>query len=58
LDSALAVIDGPAASIDNAVDAMANLVAKSLLSAQSRGDIALYRVWQRARGISTLSTSK
>ena len=37
LDSALAVVVGPAISVENAIDAMANLVAKSLLSADEHG---------------------
>ena len=38
LDLALAVVVGPAVSVENAIDAMANLVAKSLLSADSTGE--------------------
>ena len=44
LDSALAVVVGPAISVEHAIDAMANLVAKSLLSADSTGETALYRL--------------
>jgi predicted ATPase/DNA-binding winged helix-turn-helix (wHTH) protein len=49
LDSALAVVVGPAISVENAIDAMANLVAKSLLSADSTGDIVLYRLLEATR---------
>ena len=49
LDSALAVVVGPAISVENAIDAMANLVAKSLLSADSTGETALYRLLEATR---------
>jgi predicted ATPase/DNA-binding winged helix-turn-helix (wHTH) protein len=49
LDSALAVVVGPAISVENAIDAMANLVAKSLLSADSTGDTVLYRLLESTR---------
>jgi predicted ATPase/DNA-binding winged helix-turn-helix (wHTH) protein len=49
LDSALAVVVGPSISIENAVDAMANLVAKSLLSTDSSRDIVLYRLLEATR---------
>ena len=49
LDSALAVVVGPAISVENAIDAMANLVAKSLLSADSAGEAVLYRLLEATR---------
>ena len=49
LDSALAVVTGPAISVENAIDAMANLVAKSLLSADSTGETVLYRLLETTR---------
>ena len=49
LDSALAVVVGPAISVEHAIDAMANLVAKSLLSADSTGDTVLYRLLESTR---------
>ncbi len=49
LDSALAVVVDPAVSVENAVDAMANLVAKSLLSADSTGVVVLYRLLEATR---------
>jgi predicted ATPase len=49
LDSALAVVVGPSISVENAIDAMANLVAKSLLSADSTGATALYRLLEATR---------
>ncbi len=44
LESALAVVVDPAVPVEKAIDAMANLVAKSLLSVDSTGGIALYRL--------------
>jgi predicted ATPase/DNA-binding winged helix-turn-helix (wHTH) protein len=49
LDSALAVVVGPAVSADTAIDAMANLVAKSLLNADSTGGTVLYRLLEATR---------
>ena len=49
LDSALAVAAGPAISVENAIDAMANLVAKSLLSADSTEGTVLYRLLEATR---------
>ncbi len=49
LDMALAVVVGPAVSAEGAVEAMANLVAKSLLSADSVGDAVLYRLLEATR---------
>ena len=49
MDSALAVVVDPAVSVENAVDAMANLVAKSLLSADSTGVVVLYRLLEATR---------
>ena len=49
LDSALSVVVGPAVSIENAIDAMANLVGKSLLSAGNTGDTVLYRLLEVTR---------
>ena len=49
LDSALAVVVGPAVSVENAIDAMADLVAKSLLSADDTGDTVLYRLLEATR---------
>jgi predicted ATPase/DNA-binding winged helix-turn-helix (wHTH) protein len=49
LDSALAVVVGPTLPVANAVDAMANLVAKSLLSANSADDAVLYRLLEATR---------
>src|SRR5271170_5188421 len=53
LDSALAVVVGPAISVENAIDAMANLVAKSLLSVDSTGDTVLYRLLEATRMYAT-----
>jgi predicted ATPase len=47
LDSALAVAVDPAVSVEDAVDAMANLVAKSLLSANGAGDTVGIGCWKR-----------
>lgn len=44
LDSALAVVVGPAVSVENAIHAMAYVVAKSLLSADDTGDTVAYRL--------------
>jgi predicted ATPase/DNA-binding winged helix-turn-helix (wHTH) protein len=49
LDSALAVVVDASVSVDDAVDAMANLVAKSLLSADSTGDAVMYRLLEATR---------
>jgi len=49
LDSALTVVVGPAISVENAIDAMANLVAKSLLSTDNTGDTVLYRLLEATR---------
>jgi predicted ATPase len=49
LDSALAIVVDPAISAEDAIDAMANLVAKSLLSADSTGDTVLYRLLEATR---------
>ena len=49
LNSALAVVVGPAISVEDAIDAMANLVAKSLLSADSTGGTVLYRLLEATR---------
>jgi predicted ATPase len=49
LDSALAVVVGPAISVENAIEAMANLVAKSLLNADSTGGTVLYRLLEATR---------
>jgi predicted ATPase/DNA-binding winged helix-turn-helix (wHTH) protein len=49
LDSALAVVVGPPISVENAIDAMANLVDKSLLSADSTGDTVIYRLPEATR---------
>jgi predicted ATPase/DNA-binding winged helix-turn-helix (wHTH) protein len=53
LDSALAVVVGPAISVENAIDAMANLVAKSLLNADSTGGTVLYRLLEATRVYAT-----
>jgi predicted ATPase len=49
LDSALAVVVGPAVSVENAIHAMANLVAKSLLSADDTGKAVRYRLLEATR---------
>jgi predicted ATPase/DNA-binding winged helix-turn-helix (wHTH) protein len=49
LDSALAVVVGPAISVEYAIEAMASLVAKSLLSTDSTGDIVRYRLLESTR---------
>ena len=49
LKSALAIVVDPAISAENAIDAMANLVAKSLLGADSTGDTVLYRLLEATR---------
>lgn len=49
LDSALAVVVGPAISAEVAIDALANLVAKSMLSADSTGTVATYRLLEATR---------
>ena len=49
LDSALAVVVGPAVTVENAINAMANLVAKSLLNADSTGSAVLYRLLESTR---------
>ena len=53
LDSALAVVVGPAISVENAIDAMAKLVAKSLLNADSTGGTVLYRLLEATRVYAT-----
>jgi predicted ATPase len=53
LDSALAVVVGPAISAESAVDAMADLVAKSLLSADSAGETVRYRLLEATRQYAT-----
>jgi predicted ATPase/DNA-binding winged helix-turn-helix (wHTH) protein len=49
LDSALAIVVGPAVTVENAINAMANLVAKSLLNADSTGTTVLYRLLESTR---------
>jgi predicted ATPase/DNA-binding winged helix-turn-helix (wHTH) protein len=49
LDSALAVVTGPDVSVENAIEAMANLVAKSLLVARDAGETAQYRLLEATR---------
>jgi predicted ATPase/DNA-binding winged helix-turn-helix (wHTH) protein len=49
LDSALKIVADLAISAENAIAAMANLVAKSLLSADSTGPTALYRLLEATR---------
>ncbi|GLS22961.1 transcriptional regulator [Labrys miyagiensis] len=49
LESALAIVPGPATTADNATDAMANLVAKSMLTADSTGDVVQYRLLESTR---------
>jgi predicted ATPase/DNA-binding winged helix-turn-helix (wHTH) protein len=49
LDSALAIVAGPSISAESAIDAMANLVAKSLLVADSTGATVLYRLLEATR---------
>nr|MBW4091699.1 hypothetical protein [Pseudomonadota bacterium] len=49
LQSALAVVAGPALSVESAIDAMGNLVAKSLLSAVGTGEILVYRLLEATR---------
>jgi predicted ATPase/DNA-binding winged helix-turn-helix (wHTH) protein len=49
LDSALAVVVGPAIPVEDAIAAMANLVAKSLLSADGTGATVLYRLLEATR---------
>jgi predicted ATPase/DNA-binding winged helix-turn-helix (wHTH) protein len=49
LESALSVVVGPQISFENAIDAMANLVGKSLLVAESVGGTAQYRLLEATR---------
>jgi predicted ATPase/DNA-binding winged helix-turn-helix (wHTH) protein len=49
LDSALAIVAGPAVSAEDTFDAMANLVAKSMLTADSTGATVVYRLLEATR---------
>ena len=49
LESALAIVCGPAVTFESAVDAMANLVAKSILTADSAREVVLYRLLEATR---------
>jgi predicted ATPase len=49
LDAVLAVAVGDGVSLDNAIDGLANLVAKSLLTAQPVGDVVQYRLLEATR---------
>jgi predicted ATPase len=49
LDSALAVVVGPAVSVEDTIHATGNLVAKSLLSADAAGEAVLYRLLEATR---------
>jgi predicted ATPase/DNA-binding winged helix-turn-helix (wHTH) protein len=49
LDSALAVVPGPALRVENSVDAMASLVAKSMLTADTTGEVVQYRLLESTR---------
>jgi len=49
LNSALAVVVDPAIPVESAIDAMSNLVAKSLLSASSTAHTVLYRLLEATR---------
>lgn len=48
-DSALAIVQGPAIGFEAAVDAMANLVAKSMLTADRASEVAQYRLLEATR---------
>ncbi|WP_428485662.1 ATP-binding protein [Rhodopila sp.] len=49
LESALAIVRGPTITFESAVDAMANLVAKSMLTADSAGEVVQYRLLEATR---------
>jgi predicted ATPase/DNA-binding winged helix-turn-helix (wHTH) protein len=49
LESALAIVQGPAISFGTAVDAMGNLVAKSMLTADRSGAVVQYRLLEATR---------
>jgi predicted ATPase/DNA-binding winged helix-turn-helix (wHTH) protein len=49
LESALAIVQGSTIVVENAVDAMANLVAKSMLTADSTGAAVQYRLLEATR---------
>jgi predicted ATPase/DNA-binding winged helix-turn-helix (wHTH) protein len=49
LESALAIVRGPTIIYENAVNAMANLVAKSMLTADSTGEVVQYRLLEATR---------
>ena len=49
MDLALAVVTGPAVSAEAAIGALANLVAKSMLSADSTGTVVTYRLLEATR---------
>ncbi|GGF37480.1 transcriptional regulator [Aliidongia dinghuensis] len=49
LDSALAIVLRPPTAVESTVDAMANLVAKSMLTADSTGDVVQYRLLESTR---------
>ena len=49
LESALAIVQGPAISFETAVDALGNLVAKSMLTADRSGEVMQYRLLEATR---------
>jgi predicted ATPase/DNA-binding winged helix-turn-helix (wHTH) protein len=49
LESALAIMPGSTIAFESAVDAMANLVAKSMLNADSAGEVVQYRLLESTR---------
>jgi hypothetical protein len=49
LESALAIVEGPAIGFETAVDAMGNLVAKSMLTADRAGEVVQYRLLEATR---------
>jgi predicted ATPase/DNA-binding winged helix-turn-helix (wHTH) protein len=49
LESALAVVQGSPITVENAVDAMANLATKSILTADRTGEVTQYRLLESTR---------
>jgi tetratricopeptide (TPR) repeat protein len=49
LEAALAIVREPTISFEDALDAMANLVAKSMLTADSAGEVVQYRLLEATR---------
>ncbi|MBL6615737.1 MAG: winged helix-turn-helix domain-containing protein [Reyranella sp.] len=49
LESALAVVQGTTITVENAVDAMANLATKSMLTASSTDEVVQYRLLESTR---------